>query len=89
MERLMKKCILCIYVKTKLTKWGNSYAIRIPKQIVDQMELSNESELRLTSKENSFIISKPSKDEQLAELIKNIKPQKEIDWGPPRGKEVW
>ncbi|TAL52583.1 MAG: AbrB/MazE/SpoVT family DNA-binding domain-containing protein [Nanoarchaeota archaeon] len=76
-------------MKTKLTKWGNSYAVRIPKQLIEEMELTDKSELLLEPKDNGFMLTKPIKKRQLAELLKNMQPQKEVDWGAARGKEVW
>ncbi len=85
----MNMYLLCIYMKARIAKWGNSYALRIPKQVVDDLELSENSDLVLQIRENSFVISKISKEQQLHELLKNVKPQQALDWGPPRGKEVW
>ena len=76
-------------MKAKVTKWGNSYAIRIPLQVIEELDLSDESELLLETKDNGFTVTKPSKKKKLSDLLKNIKPQKEFDWGPPRGKEIW
>jgi len=76
-------------MKAKITKWGNSYAIRLPKNLVDDMKLADESDLLLEKKENGFLITKPTKKKQLSELLKNMQPQKEVEWGQARGKELW
>lgn len=76
-------------MKAKLTKWGNSYAVRIPKQLVEELQLTDESELLLEAKDNGFLLTKPKKKKQLADILKNMQPQKEVDWGAARGKEAW
>lgn len=86
-KTLIKKYILCIYMKTKLTKWGNSYAVRLPRQLVKEMRL--EGELQLERKGDTLTLKKPSKETQLRELLKNLEPPEAVDWGPGRGKEIW
>ena len=76
-------------MKTKITKWGNSYAVRIPKQLVEELQLADESELLLKAKDTGFFLTKPTKKQQLAEILKNMQPQKEVEWGAARGKEAW
>ncbi|HLD19609.1 MAG TPA: AbrB/MazE/SpoVT family DNA-binding domain-containing protein [Candidatus Nanoarchaeia archaeon] len=76
-------------MKTKVTMWGNSYAVRIPKQLVEELQLTGESELLLEAKDNGFLLTKPTKKKQLAEILKNMQPQKEVDWGAACGKEAW
>jgi antitoxin MazE len=87
-ESFMKKDILCIYMRTRLTKWGNSYAIRLPKQLVEELQLE-ESELSLEKKGDHLTLRKPEKEKQLAVLLKDVKVQEELDWGKARGKEAW
>lgn len=73
-------------MKVELAKWGNSYALRIPKKIIEEYDLL---EGLVLEREENGILLKPSRKQQLRELLKDMKPQKEIDWGPRRGKEVW
>jgi antitoxin MazE len=74
-------------MKTKVAKWGNSYAVRLPKQFVQDLQLNDE--ILMESKGDMLILRKPSKEAQLKELLKDMKPQEEVDWGQRRGKEVW
>jgi len=73
-------------MKLELAKWGNSYALRIPKKIVEEYDLL---EGVILEREATGIFLKPSQKQQLQDLVKNIKPHKEIEWGPRRGREVW
>ncbi len=75
-------------MKCTVAKWGNSYAIRLPKQLVDQYNLENQT-LDIKHDSRGIMLKKPSKEAQLNELLNKIVPQEEIDWGAPRGKEVW
>jgi antitoxin MazE len=88
-QNFKKKYLLCIYMQTKVTKWGNSYAIRLPKDVAQALELKEESVLHLERKGNTITLRKPAKEQQLSALLKNVTPQHEIDWGKGRGKEAW
>jgi antitoxin MazE len=81
-----------------LVQWGNSAAIRIPKIVLEQLnvdstnlvdvsfELSVEGDrLLLTKQQNK------TKFQILAEqaINKQYNPKEDIDWGEPVGKEIW
>jgi antitoxin MazE len=80
-------------MKTRVTKWGNSLAVRIPQPIAekahlrdgDPVEFSVSSAGRLTLKSLQEVLS-------LEVLISQITPknlhEKDI-WGKPMGKEIW
>jgi len=76
-------------MKAKITKWGNSYGIRIPAKIMTELHLTEDSALYISAKENKIILQKPSREEILDKLLENAQPQKEIDWGEKRGNEFW
>ena len=50
-------------MKVDLSKWGNSAAIRIPKQILTQLNLSIGDSLNLTANEDGCIYLAPFKSE--------------------------
>ena len=83
---------------TNLAKWGNSAAIRIPKLILDKLNIdSNNFESVIFSIDvdgNRLILEKKqekTKFELLVEKSKGEKtnPKEYIDWGEPIGKEIW
>ena len=86
-------------MEANLSKWGNSAAIRIPKAILDELNIDNNNfESVSFSIEvqggNKLILGKKQKKtkfELLAEKSKGEKlnPKEYIDWGEPVGKEVW
>ena len=77
--------------KTKLQKWGNSLAVRIPSDIVRQLKLEKGSELTIEIKEDVILV-KPAKENKLEDLIDQItigNLHREVDWGIREGNEVW
>ena len=80
-------------MKTKVARWGNSLAIRLPKDAVRQLNLRDGSPVELRTKDRELIVTTGSTgDSELDELIARITPKNRrelVDWGPPRGREVW
>lgn len=85
-------------MNTNLCKWGNSAAIRIPKAILEELNIdSNNFEhisFKIDVEGNKLILNKKqekTKFEILAEKSKGEKmnPKDDIDWGNPIGKELW
>ena len=81
---------------TKVQKWGNSYAIRIPKQMVKELNLSLGSSVEFKQIKGGAtikpILNKNEDDMTLAEMMKGYKRSEAhelVDWGGPFGKEVW
>lgn len=78
---------------TTVSKWGNSRALRIRKDIALDagLDFGAKVELRVVDGTLHVIPIKESKC-TLEELVAQITPENrhsEIDWGPPVGKEVW
>lgn len=85
-------------MRANLAKWGNSAAIRIPKAILEELNIdSNNFEnisFDMDIEGNKLILKKKqekTKFELLAEKAKGEKlnPKVDINWGKPIGKEVW
>lgn len=76
-------------MKCKISKWGNSYAIRVPKEIIEEYNLVEDSTLTIQKKAGEIILKKSPKREKLTELLGEMEPQEEMDWGDARGKEIW
>ena len=77
--------------KTRLQKWGNSLAVRIPSDIVRQLKLEKGSELTVEIREDVILV-KPAKENKLEDLIDQITMDnlhREVDWGTREGNEVW
>lgn len=77
----------------KIAKWGNSYAVRIPKGILNDSGLKQGSLVNIISEKGGLSL-RPIKKKvySLKELVKKITPEnrhEEVDWGGPVGNEIW
>lgn len=80
-------------MKTKIQKWGNSLAIRIPKTFAIETHLQSGSTVDISIQNNSLVL-KPIKagEYTLKDLVARINKRnlhREIDTGIPIGKEIW
>jgi len=72
-----------------IKKWGNSLAIRLPKEVAKTLNLQEGSKVEINV-ENGKIVIRPKKN--LKEILDLISPQNlhtEVDWGQKSGNEVW
>lgn len=79
-------------MKTKIKKWGNSLAVRIPKSLADEMSLDEGSSVVLSLNDNELVIRSAKKLYNLRELVKEINKgnrHDEVDLGEPVGREEW
>ena len=80
-------------MQTKIKKWGNSLALRIPKSFALNANL-RQNELVDISIDKEKIIITPigEKEYSLDELLKGVSADNlhgEFDTGVPVGKEIW
>ena len=80
-------------MRTRVQKWGNSLALRIPKPFVTEMGLEKDREVELSVVKGRLIAeTPPAPSYTLEELLAGVRPANlhgETDWGPPVGKEIW
>lgn len=78
---------------TKIQKWGNSLALRIPKAFALDAQLENDSFVEISIVEGQIIIKPvvaPSWTlEELLAGVNNDNLHHEVDTGSPIGNEVW
>lgn len=78
---------------TKVQKWGNSLAVRLPKLATANLGLKQGSFVSIITSAKAISIKPVArKEETLRDMIKKISRKNihsEIDWGKPVGKEVW
>lgn len=77
-----------------ISKWGNSLAVRIPKSIAEQLQLSEGSSISIDIEEKKIIIKPTSSKKKytLEELLEGMKPDHfhpEINTGLVVGNEQW
>ena len=72
-------------------KWGNSLALRIPKDVAQTLHIENDSMLELRIEEGVMIVE-PQKDNLLESLVSGITEQNvhhEVETGEALGHEEW
>lgn len=79
---------------TKIQKWGNSLALRLPREATKQLDLSEGSQviLKIDKKQISIKPSLSKKKYDLQNLLTEITPRNnhsETMWGKAKGKEIW
>ena len=74
-----------------IRSWGNSQGIRIPKDIMDKMQLKVSDVLDIEIENDSIVLRKQfvhkSFEERLAEYNGEISVC-DFDWGEPAGREI-
>ena len=78
---------------TELAKWGNSLALRIPKNVAETAHLRQGDRLTLSIAEDGSLVVRPARKKYtLEELVSGItlkNRHRETNWGSKKGKEVW
>ncbi len=80
-------------MKTRIQKWGNSFALRIPKSLVTEAGLDLDTEVDISFVEGKIVVlptikPKYNLDDLLAQVTDDNQ-HGEIDLGKFVGKEVW
>ncbi len=78
-------------MQTKVQKWGNSLAVRIPKAYAEQLGLTVGGEVRIIMEADRLVI-KAVRQVTLEELLADVTPDNvhtEMDWGASVGNEGW
>ena len=80
-------------MKTKIQKWGNSLALRIPKAFASEAKIRQSTVVDVSLVDGKLVVKPFSAPrytlEQLVQGIRKDNLHAEVDWGQPTGKEVW
>ena len=78
-------------METRVQKWGNSLALRIPKAMADQVGLADNSPVELTLQDDTLVIAvKQAFDlEELLAQVTDNNLHHEVDTGISVGGEAW
>jgi antitoxin MazE len=80
-------------VETRVRKWGNSLALRIPKPLAAEVGLDDDSPVQLSLDEGRLIVSPLHQIEysleQLLAQVTEENAHNEVETGPAVGNEVW
>ena len=77
-------------LQTRISKWGSSLAVRIPKAIAEEWGVKEGAQIELSRDARGIHLRKRRYTlEELLEGMEDAGLHPEVDWGPPRGKEIW
>ena len=79
-------------METKLGRWGNSLALRIPSAFAREARLAEGALVELTVAEGRLVVKPIQHKYSLEQLAAAITPENrhlETDWGDPVGNEIW
>ena len=78
-------------MQTRVQKWGNSLAIRIPEAFAAEAQLTEGATVEISIEEGHLVIAPCVVTPTLEELLAQITPENvhtEVDWGKNVGQEV-
>lgn len=78
-------------MELEVKKWGNSLGFRIPKDLVAQLRVQEGTRLEVLLTEEGLLLKSKRRRSRLniEDLLENLGPMEEVDWGEPQGQEVW
>jgi antitoxin MazE len=80
-------------MRTKVQRWGNSLAVRIPKAFAEDMGLQEDTPVEIGVVEGDLVVSPPpTRAFTLARLLADVTEDNlhhEVETGPAVGREVW
>ncbi len=74
-----------------MKKWGNSLALRVPRDVANTLHLKQDDLLELEIKEGALIL-RPRPNDRLESLVAGITEENrhhEVETGEPLGHEAW
>jgi len=78
-------------MQVQISKWGNSLALRLPKEIASRLGLIDGTRVEVTTEADRIVISAGRPVYTLAELTEGLTPEalhEAFDWGDDRGREA-
>ena len=80
-------------MKTRIQKWGNSLALRIPKAFADEVGLQRETSVEVSLADGKIVVTPVTKSkltlEQLLSKVTKKNLHHEVDTGSAVGNETW
>jgi len=81
------------HMEVQIREWENSQGIRFPKAILQEAGMALNDTLTVEVENGKIILSKAFRHKTLDERIRESGVQltgiDELDWGEPKGNEVW
>lgn len=80
-------------METRVQRWGNSLALRIPKFLADEAGLKDNSPVQLSLRDKLLVVTPVSKPtfslDALLAQVTDTNLHREVDTGPAVGGEAW
>ena len=77
-------------MKSIITKWGNSLALRIPSPFAKELDIEEDGSVDLSLEKDRLVIRKEAQSlKDLLALVSDQNLHKETDTGQVIGKELW
>lgn len=80
-------------MQVQVKQWGNSQGIRIPKEILQKVNVTMNDVLEVEVSDGKIILYKSFRhrtlEERAAEYNGELNLDGEFDWGDPVGREIW
>ena len=80
-------------MRTRIQKWGNSLALRIPKSFADEAGIQRETPVEVSLADGRLVITPVTESkltlEQLLAKVTEENLHHEVDTGPATGNEMW
>lgn len=80
-------------METKVRKWGNSLAIRIPRAFADELELTDDTRVELSLEDDALVVHRAAEPTlRLQDLLAKITDEnlhREVEISGPVGEEAW
>ncbi|HEY5388743.1 MAG TPA: AbrB/MazE/SpoVT family DNA-binding domain-containing protein [Thermoleophilia bacterium] len=80
-------------MKTRVQRWGNSLAVRIPKSFAEEVGLIDGSRVEMRLVDGGLFVEPvadcPVSLEELLDGVTESNAHGEVDTGRPQGSEVW
>lgn len=81
-------------MESRIAKWGNSLALRLPRHIAADAKLHEGTQVDLRVEGRSLVVRPTRPKYELSELLADHRTprseeSKEFDWGERKGEEEW
>lgn len=77
--------------ETVLSKWGNSLALRVPKEVIGDFKEGDHFDVSSDTAGLHFRKARCIKHHSINEVLETVSctDEGEMDWGDPCGREIW
>lgn len=80
-------------MQARIQKWGNSLALRIPKPVAEDVQLSEGKRVEMSKIDGRLVVDpRPKPKYRLEALLKKVTRSNRhevVEFGEPVGREVW